>query len=273
MAPSLVVLTDFFAVSNRALSYAAQLAVPLGAPLVLLHVRRDGLLAPEEYHARHTRQGESQTTHALQHLAAEQPVPTEVDISDSFLPDAVQQAVRHHHPLLLVLGRPGSATTPQEVITSTAMDLLRNAPYPLLVVPTVGWDSFPPRRFLLAVDGQPFRLCSHQDVIRRLLEATQGTLDIVHVTDEEHARPGAAEVLEEIRANELADELTESQVHDVSQRTAVGGILQEAGRLEADVVVVVARRHSLLGSLFHRSITAQVLQESPIPVLVLPAED
>lgn len=46
MIPSLVVLTDFFDVSNHALSYAAGLAVPLDAHLVLLHVRHDALLAP-----------------------------------------------------------------------------------------------------------------------------------------------------------------------------------------------------------------------------------
>ncbi|SMB99195.1 hypothetical protein SAMN00120144_0064 [Hymenobacter roseosalivarius DSM 11622] len=35
---------------------------------------------------------------------------------------------------------------------------------------------------------------------------------------------------------------------------------------------VVARRHSLAGTMFHWSITAQIIQESPIPLLLLPAE-
>ena len=272
MAPSLVVLTDFLAVSNRALSYAAGLAVPLGAHLVLLHVRHDGLLAPEEYGSRHTRRDERRTTHALEHLAAEQPVPTEVDISVDFLPDAVREVVERHQPLLLVLGRPGSATVPEEIVTSTAMDLLRYAPCPLLVVPTVGWDTALPRRLLLAVDGQPFRLGPHQDVLRRLLHATEGTLDVVHVTDDAHARPGAS-VLAAVRAHDLVDDLPTSRLHEVYQPTVMGGVLQEAARLQADLLVVVARRHSLLGSLFHRSATAQLLQESAVPVLLLPAED
>ena len=55
--------------------------------------------------------------------------------------------------------------------------------------------------------------------------------------------------------------------------TVVGGVLAEAARQEADVLVVVVRRHSLLGSLFHSSVTAQLIQESTIPVLLLPAED
>jgi nucleotide-binding universal stress UspA family protein len=273
MSASLVVLTDFFAVSNRALSYAAGLALPLHAHLVLLHVRHDGLLAPDEYRNRHTHQAERRTDRALLELAAEQPVPTDVDVSEQYLPEAVQEAVGRHQPLLLVLGRPGSASAPEEIVVSTAMDLLRHAPYPLLIVPTVGWDSFPPRRLLLAVDGQPFRLLEHHNVLRQLLQATQGTLEVLHITDDEHARPDTTAVLATVQENNLADALTEDHVTELYQPTITGGILQEAARREADLLVVVARRHSLLGGLFHRSITAQLIQESSIPVLVLPAED
>lgn len=64
MIPSIVVLTDFFAVSNRALSYAAGLAVSLKASLLLLHTRHNELLAPEEFASRHTVAGEVRTVRA-----------------------------------------------------------------------------------------------------------------------------------------------------------------------------------------------------------------
>ena len=271
MMPSLVVLTDFFAVTNRALSYAAGLAVPLNAQLVLLHVRYDGLPVPEGYGGQHTPRGERQTDRALLKLAAEQTVPTEVDVTAGFLPEALLEAVRRHHPLFLVLARPGDAT---ELFASVVMDVLRHAPHPLLVVPTgAGWDAFPPRRLLLAVDGQPIAFTNreHKEVLSRLLHATQATLDVVHVTDDEQALPPAGAVLETMRANDLVDNFVASQLHQVYNPTVVNGVLTEAGRQEADLLVVVARRHSLLGSLFHDSVTAQLLQESPIPVLILPA--
>ncbi|WP_190923768.1 universal stress protein [Hymenobacter armeniacus] len=274
MSLSLVVLTDFFAVSNRALSYAAGLAGPLRAHLVLLHVRHDGLLAPADYHASHTPEGAQRTRRALETLASAQPVPAEVDISDDYLPEAVQEVVRRHQPLLLVLGRPGLAHAPQEIIVSTAMDLLRHTQTPVLVVPTVGWDAFPPRRLLLAVDGEPFRLCPNQRVVQCLLQADGGTLDVVHITDDYHRRPDAADILRSIRQNNLVDDGPAlDRLHELSRQRIAGGVLEEAARQEADLLVVVARRHSLLGSLFHRSVTAQLLQESPIPVLLLPAQD
>ena len=275
MMPSLVVLTDFFAVTNRALSYAAGLAVPLNAELVLLHARYDGMPVPEGFDSRHTPRGEHQTDQALLKLAAEQTVPTEVDVAEGFLPAALTEAVRRHHPLFMVLARPSDPTEPTELFASVVMDVLRHAPHPLLVVPTSGWDKFPPRRLLMAVDGQPLALSDqdHQEVLSRLLHATQATLDMVHVTNDAQARPENGAVLETVRANDLVNVFAESRLHEVYSPTVVAGVLEEAARQEADMLVLVARRHSLLGSLFHRSVTAQLLQESPIPVLILPAEE
>ncbi|MET4072856.1 universal stress protein [Hymenobacter sp. UYCo722] len=273
MTPSIVVLTDFFAVTNRALSYAAGLAVPLKASLLLLHARHDELLAPAAFASRHTAEGELRTLYAMEKLANEQPVATAVDISDFSLADAVQEVVGQRPPLLVVLGRARAEPSPEDLVTTTAMDLLRHTPYPLLVIPPTGWDAFPPRRFLLAVDGEPFSLVEYRDVLSQLLHATHGTLRLVQVIGDGQLTPSAAAVLDTVRANDLVNELTESSLRQVYQNTVVGGIIQEAAGQQADMLVVIARRHSLLGGLFHRSATAQLLRESAIPVLVLPAAD
>jgi hypothetical protein len=47
MAPSMLLLTDFFRAADHALDYATSPAAPLGARLVLLYVRRDSLLDPD----------------------------------------------------------------------------------------------------------------------------------------------------------------------------------------------------------------------------------
>ena len=273
MIPSLVVLTDFYAVTNRALSYAGGLAVPLGAQLVLLHVRHDPLLGPSTYYHADTPRAQRQTRQALVDLAADQPVPTTVDVAGGFLPEAVTEAVRLHHPLFLVLARAGQDAATAELVTSTAVDVLRNAPYPLLVVPAVGWDAYPPRRLLLVVDGEPFRLRPNQELLHRLLYATEGTLDVVHVTTDDEACPDADKVRQTVVANNLVDQLPASRMHEVYNPSVLAGILQEAARQEADMLVVVSRHHSAMGGLFHQSQTARLIQESPIPVLLLPAED
>ncbi|AWM31717.1 universal stress protein [Hymenobacter nivis] len=136
MASPLVVLTDFYAVTNHALAYAAGLAVSLKAELVLLHAHHDVLLAPIGL-SPYSPISDYTTTQALQALAAEQPVPTH-EVSERELPEAVRAAVHRHHPWLLVLGSPDGADTPVEIMTGTAMDLLTTVPYPLLMVPATG---------------------------------------------------------------------------------------------------------------------------------------
>jgi len=273
MTPSIVVLTDFFSVTNRALSYAAGLAMPLQAHLVLLHVRHDGLLSPEEYH--HDQQRNPwQLTRELTQLASTQPVPAEVEVSEDFLPDAVEAVVHQHQPRLLVLGRPGTAVMPVEEITSAAMDLLRRVPYPLLTVPTVGWDTCSPHRLAVAVDGDDFTLYEGQGIVRELLQTLQATLTILHVTDKKD--PGAAaghRANASVQQSGLAPVPVGSYPHIVYNIHTVEGILQGAAELGADLLILIARRHSLLGSLFHRSVTARVISSSAIPVLVLPARD
>ena len=230
---------------------------------------------PEGFGARHTPSGECKTDHALLRLAAAQTVPTEVDVAEGFLPSVVREAIARHQPLFLVLALSDAAFDPTDLLTNVVMDVLRHAPHPLLLVPTSGVTPFPPRRFLLAVDGQPFTFHDrhHQQVLSQLLHVTQATLDVVHVTDDEPAQPADGAVLQTLRANGLANALTETQLHEVFHGTVTEGVLEEAVRQHADLLVVVARRHTLLGSLFHLSITAQLIAQSTIPVLVLPAED
>ena len=274
MNTSLVVLTDFSAVANRALTYAAELALPLDANLVLLHVRYDPLLgSPDEGGSHFARRQHQKTERALVMLAADQSVPTTVDVADGVLSEAVKETVRRHHPLLLVLARAGLNASDAKMATRTAMDLLRYAPHPLLVVPDASPATAPPCRLLLAVDGEPFHVHAYQHVLRRLLAASVATLEVVHVTAEQDYRPSEEAVLKTVRANNLVDALPEATLHDVYHATAVGGVLKEAARQGADLLVVVARRRSFFGRLFHRSVTAQLLEQSPIPVLVLPAEE
>ncbi|MBT2558355.1 universal stress protein [Hymenobacter sp. ISL-91] len=272
MVSPFLVLTDSYAAPNSALAYAAGLAGPLQAALVLLHARYDALLAPVDDPA-YVPVDALVTKQALQRLAATQSVSTQVEISERELPEAVRAAVLQHNPLLLVLGAPGGPGTPLQVMVDTAKTLLSTVPYPLLLVPALTPTSGLPRRLLLAVDGQRFVLHHYQDIIRRLLSLSGGTLNVVRVTDSGHAPLGTDTILESIAASNIADEAAVGQVSEVADLSAADGVLAEAARQQADLLVVIARPHSLLASLFHHSVTSEFMERSTIPVLVLPARE
>ena len=75
MAVSLLILTDFFQAANRALDYATNLALPLRARLVLLHVRRDSVLDPEMFTGLLSNLSQQSINLALNHVVQNLPVP------------------------------------------------------------------------------------------------------------------------------------------------------------------------------------------------------
>ena len=275
MTPSLLILTDFFQAANRALDYATNLARPLGARLVLLHVRRDSIIDPEMFTGKLTNLDNEALNLALNSLTNDLPVPAMVEIGHGRVAYAVADAVSRHHPTLVVLGRPDTEDTPDELVSTTALDILRTAPYPMLVVPHNVNSTQPPRRVLLAVDGEAFSLGPHAGAVRHLLERLQAEVTVLHV--EENSGSTAATTGGALASVE-ATGLTIGLPQPVRTRSALApapaeAILQAARPADFDLVVLIARPRSFLGELFHHSVTAQVLLHSAVPVLVLPAAE
>ena len=275
MTPSLLILTDFFQAANRALDYATNLARPLGARLVLLHVRRDSIIDPEMFTGKLTNLDNEALNLALNSLTNDLPVPAVVEIGHGRVAYAVADAVSRHHPTLVVLGRPDTEATPDELVSTTALDILRTAPYPMLVVPHNVHTTAPPRRVLLAVDGEAFSLGPHTGAVRHLLESLQAEVTVLHV--EENAGSTTATTAEALSSVE-ATGLTMVLPQPVRTRSALApapaeAIQQAARPADFDLVVLIARPRSFLGELFHHSVTAQVLLHSAVPVLVLPAAE
>ena len=273
MALSLLVLTDFFQPADHALAYADGLAQAIGARLVLLHVRRDALLDPEHLTGRVDTFGQETIDLALNNLLEELTAPATAEVGHGQVADAVAAALARHQPALVVLGHRDTSSMADELVSTAALDILRTAPQPMLVVP-VGTRPAVPRRLLLALDAEVFSLGGHTGLVRHFFDALPAELTVLHVgSDRESATAGTATAVAAIERTGLALDLggglpTRSLVH----ATPAGGILEAATSGEFDAVVLVARPRSFLGALFHHSVTAHVLLHSPLPVLVLPAE-
>ncbi|WBO86011.1 universal stress protein [Hymenobacter yonginensis] len=272
MATSLLILTDFFQAANRALDYATNLAGPLGARLVLLHVRRDSVLDPEMFTGELSNLSQEAVGLALSSLAGNLAVPVVAEVAHGRVAFAVADAVSRHHPALIILGRPDHTGTPDELVQTTALDILRTAPYPMLVVPHSQQSTAPPRRVLLAVDGEPFTLGEYAGSARHLLTTLQAQLTVLHVApDGGSSAATETQALDSVLRTGLTIDLPPVQTRTVGHAPPAAAILHAANPADYDLVVLIARHRSFFGQLFHRSVTAQVLLHSRLPVLVLPA--
>jgi nucleotide-binding universal stress UspA family protein len=274
MTPPLLILTDFFQAANRALDYAATLAWPLGTSLVLLHVHRDSLTDPELFTGKLS-DPDSEALHlTLTSIMSKLPVPAVAEIGHGRVANAVADAVSRHYPSLVVLGHPDTESTPDELASTTALDLLRTVPYPMLVVPHNVHSTQPPRRVLLAVDGEAFTLGQHIGAIQHLLDVLKAEVTVLHVAEHAGLTTATAEALAWVVTAGLTSELPASvRTLSLIAPAPAEAILQAAQPADFDIVVLIARPRSFLGELFHRSVTAQVLLHSALPILVLPAEE
>ncbi|TDN38790.1 universal stress protein [Hymenobacter sp. UV11] len=273
MTLSLLVLTDFFQPADHALAYADALASASGAQLVLLHVRRDSLLDPEYLTGRVNNLSQEAIDLALASLTRQLTAPVVAEVAHGQVADAVANALRRYQPALVVLGHRNTEAIPDELVSTAALDILRTAPQPMLVVPIRAPASRVPRRILLALDGEDFSLGAQAGLVRHLFAALHAELTVLHVGhDPASLAAGRAAVSETLERTGLALGLaTAVRTQGLVHGTPAGGILQAVAGGEFDWVVLVARPRSFLGELFHRSVTAHVLLHSPIPVLVLPA--
>jgi nucleotide-binding universal stress UspA family protein len=250
------------------------LAKPLEARQVLLHVRRDSVLDPETFTGQLSHQSQGAAAVALHSLVSHLPGPVATEVGHGRVAYAVADAASRHQPALVVLGRPDTEDTPDELVSTTALDLLRTTPQPMLVVPHTVTDTHSPRRLLLAVDDEYFSLGQHTSPMRHLLNGLHAEVTVLHVTQEENTDEAATELLKIVRRLDLTSDLTEPvRILSRTAPDAAEAILSVAQPANFDMVVVIARPRSYFSALFHRSVTAQVLLHSTVPVLVLPAQE
>ncbi|ALD20643.1 universal stress protein [Hymenobacter sp. DG25A] len=268
MADSLLVLTDFYPAANRALDYAANVASALHANLILLHVRRTSLLDAEFFTGAVSGQTQESARVALSRLAEELPVPAVTEVRKGRVAEEVAEAIEQHQPSLLVLGRPDVENVPEELVTTTSLEILRTRPYPMLVLPAHVATTERPRRVLVALDGDSFQLGDCNDLLRQLFKALHAELTVLHIVTQNET---AARALNTLTQTGLTIDLAPVQTKAIRNHDPAEGILQAAKPEDYDMVMMVARPRSFLGKLFHRSVTAQVLLQSPLPVLIVPA--
>lgn len=265
-----LVLTDFTPDADRALEYAAVVATRTGASLVLLHIRRESLLDPEAFTGKIRNMSEGEIAAAFAQRTANMQAPVVVETTADGIGTAVRNAAARHGATLVVLGKPATNASPDELVSSLSLNLLRATSVPLLVVPIGSAAVEPPQQLVLALDGQPFQLGEPvQAATQQLLQGLAATLTVVQVaapdTDDD-----PAPALATVARSGLTAGLPAPRSYRIRHSSPAGGIVQAVHDTNADAVVLVARRRSFLGSLFNSSVSAQVILHSPVPVLLLP---
>jgi nucleotide-binding universal stress UspA family protein len=276
MALTLIVLSGFYEPARHAIRYAETLAQAVRGQLVLLHVNRVSLFDPyelvgaagERAHQQELR-AHADTAAALRQLAQGLHVPATVEMATDLLPDVARELAARYGPALFVLGQPDADHPDFAGMTAMCAELLRASRYPVLAVPTTVPTDHPPHRFLIAADREEFALSAPALALRSLLALLATTVVVAHVSDGVVDDDGCAAALRAVRGSGLV-EFISPELRGYLDGDYADGLLTAAQATQADIVVTLARERSFLSDLFHRSVTARLVEQCPVPVLVLP---
>ncbi|AHJ97828.1 hypothetical protein Hsw_2233 [Hymenobacter swuensis DY53] len=242
--------------------------------MVLLHVKRASLFDPndlvgEGYHQQELAR-QTDTAAILYQQAEELHTEATVEVATDLLPEVAQDLARRYQPALFVLSQPDETQPATANLVSSCAEILRAGNYPLLVVPPAAATHHAPRRLLIAADREPFALAPEAQALRTLLALPNAELFVAHVSSGVEDDEGCALALRAVQASGLVDGLPTPELRGFEHNDYAAGVLAAVQDIQADLVVVLARQRSYVGGLFHRSITARLLERCPVPVLVLP---
>jgi nucleotide-binding universal stress UspA family protein len=269
---SLIVLSSFYPAAQRALQYADSLASCLGGRLVLLHVNRTSVFDPYVFAGEGWRRQELEeevdTGRLLAQLAQQLRAPATVEVATDLLPPVAQELATRRHPTLYVVGVPAEKTSYEPIVEAT-LELLRAQQLPVLLVPVGSTAYAPPRRTVVAADRDTFFLPPSAAVVSKLLPAMGAELTVAHVSEVEDDA-SCTRALRAVQQSGLVPGVRDVNLRGYPAGTPAAGLLAAITDTDAELVVVQARSRSYLSELFHRSVTAALIRQSPVPVLIVP---
>lgn len=275
--------SDFSSASNTALPFAAGLATSFGAKLFALHVLEptNYALPPEMWQAAQQALDLEMAAlgKTLHHNFPE--LKTEVVEGAGGVWPSVVAAIAKYKIDLVVVGTSGRTGIEKALLGSTAEEILRQSPCPVLTVGPHAQSELGRRgkmaSILYATDFGPSSLAAAPYAVS-LAEEYQSKLTILHVIDQKSAE-GAfyAQLVEPCKRQLLPLVQSGARFYCTPEILVLRGvpkdkILEEAERTDADLIVLgVHSATGVPGAATHLSISIihHVLTHAKCPVLTL----
>lgn len=193
-------------------------------------------------------------------------VQLEPRAENHLLPANINQMCQQEQADLVVMGITGGSQLEEMLIGSNAVDVLKHTSCPVIVVPSDARFTAI-RKVVFAADFR--KIVAHTPIapLKKLLDTFKPELHVLNIDhDNKHFNPDTPyETL-------LLDTLLEGynpQFHFVDSTNVVQGIMDFAEQEQADLILIIPRKHGLFENIFKRSRTTQLAFHSHIPLLAI----
>ncbi len=274
----IVLATDFSAAAERATKYAVQIAKRYGSRLHLvsalnlnvpISVGDGSCLLPLKDLAENTRVLLRKLEAALKGVPCTTRVPESFSVSNAIL-----AAASECNASLIVMGTTSKGTLKKMLLGSTAEEVIRSSKIPVLTVGPHASDleepAVPFQRIVFANDWSQ-RARKALPVALAFAEDSGGHLYLCRVEPERPKGQPPSDDAKLLRALEASIPVEAADwckpVCVVEHGKASKAILELAGQINADLIVLAARRSTFLLSYLEKGVTPTVIAEARCPVL------
>ncbi|MEW6468757.1 MAG: universal stress protein [Bacteroidota bacterium] len=270
---TLLVPIDFSEPALNAMRYAAGMAMATGAGVTLLHayhvpVPANGepmaVLSADEIEAG-LRDQLQKLEREIQGLTSGK-VQVRSEVRAGFAVEEILDASKQHEVDLIVMGITGAGRISRALLGSNSASVLRKAAVPVLIVPAEARFS-KIKTIVLAYDYSKPLPAQVVDRIKGMAELFSARLLVLDVV-----RPQSIPTMENAVAGvqlENSFRTIEHQLYFPASDDVIGEISAFSGKHQADLLIMLPHRHTLLSRLFQPGNTRQMAFHTHLPLLSL----
>ena len=270
----IVITTDFSDSAMNAAKYAVALAKPLEVENIILYHSFGNNLSdtdiPEEQLEIAPTPADIRSSLELVGRELRDLLDSEVEIvlvsNGLTLRAGLEKLVAERNVSLVVIGATGKSAMKQVFVGSNTQSLVSENNFPLLIIPKDA-KYIPIDKLVFACDLTRVSTKAPINEIRLWLEKLKSELLVFNVVQEgKHFDSDDLGGLH--RMKDLLDEFA-AEYHYSEKKGVANEITSFAQENQAGLIVTIPKIEGMLGNLFKRSVSKELIQKSTIPVLVL----
>jgi nucleotide-binding universal stress UspA family protein len=267
----IIAATDFSAAATNAALYATDMALSIGANLLLVHIWQLPVSygeMPMPITEKEIMEGAKQGMDTLeQQLISKSKgkinISTKLRMGGFFEElEAICDAIK---PYAVLMGSQGTTAAERTIFGGHTVHAMKNLHWPLIAVPT-GTVFSSIKKIGLACDFNNVDETIPVDEIKLLVKNFNASLHILNTRKKESFDPDI--VFQSGALQQMVSDLKPTY-HFITHEDADEGIMDFAEKNNIDLLIVFPKHHSLIGKLVYRSHTKNLVLHSHVPVMAL----
>lgn len=272
---TILIPTDFSAISENAVDYAAEIAKADNAEIVLLHVYQAPFVTPEVpsmvtsiNDIEESCVKELIKLRSRIHLQHGPHIKVEYAYRCGYAVEEIDRVAKELHPDLIVMGMRGAGYLEKKLIGSVTTSLIEKTKYPVLII-NKGIKFNGLKKIVFAYDYLPLENQKTLEPVKNLSKLFDAHVYVLNVVREPVLVPNVKEAVAGVRLDHLLEEINHS-FHFVEDENVLAGLNGFIEERRIDLMVILPHKHSFMNKLFNETHTSQVAFGAKTPILAIP---